>query len=145
MQAIDERDAGAVVDYAHAALDDEPRMCPKVRVLALVHLGHGITMAGDRPAADAAFDRAEMLKMTAWRRSPAQEKKLKQVQVYLPRVDDPTRGAWRGLGALIAGRADGGRAAQGGAHGRPASSPVTSVRPSPHLCSPRTGMVPPAG
>ena len=45
--------------------------------------------------------------MTAWRRSPAQEKKLKQAQVYLPRVHDPTRSAWRGLGALIAGKADG--------------------------------------
>ncbi|MFG2245795.1 type I-E CRISPR-associated protein Cse1/CasA [Spirillospora sp. NPDC048823] len=45
--------------------------------------------------------------MTAWRRSPAQEKKLKETQVYLPRVHDPTRSAWRGLGALIAGKAEG--------------------------------------
>ncbi|SEG93897.1 CRISPR-associated protein, Cse1 family [Thermomonospora echinospora] len=45
--------------------------------------------------------------MTAWRRSPAQEKKLGEPQVYLPREHDPSRSAWRGLGALIAGRADG--------------------------------------
>jgi CRISPR system Cascade subunit CasA len=45
--------------------------------------------------------------MTAWRRSPFQEKKLKEAQVYLPRVHDPARSAWRGLGALIAGRAEG--------------------------------------
>ncbi|MFF4413137.1 type I-E CRISPR-associated protein Cse1/CasA [Streptosporangium sp. NPDC001559] len=46
--------------------------------------------------------------MTGWRRSPAQEKKLGQAQVYLPREHDPSRSAWRGLGALIAGRAEGG-------------------------------------
>ncbi|WP_433464103.1 type I-E CRISPR-associated protein Cse1/CasA [Spirillospora sp. CA-128828] len=46
--------------------------------------------------------------MTAWRRSPVQEKKLKQAQVYLPRAHDPARSAWRGLGALIAGSAEGG-------------------------------------
>jgi len=45
--------------------------------------------------------------MTAWRRSPAQEKKLKKPQVYLPRKHDPTRSAWRGLGALVAGEASG--------------------------------------
>ncbi|MEU0570418.1 type I-E CRISPR-associated protein Cse1/CasA [Nonomuraea sp. NPDC005983] len=45
--------------------------------------------------------------MTAWRRSPAQEKKLGLAQVYLPREHDPSRSAWRGLGALIAGRAPG--------------------------------------
>lgn len=46
--------------------------------------------------------------MTAWRRSPAQEKKLGKGTVYLPREHDPSRSAWRGLGALIAGRAPGG-------------------------------------
>ncbi|MEU7831270.1 MULTISPECIES: type I-E CRISPR-associated protein Cse1/CasA [unclassified Nonomuraea] len=45
--------------------------------------------------------------MTAWRRSPAQEKKLSLAQVYLPREHDPSRSAWRGLGALVAGRAAG--------------------------------------
>ncbi|WP_428834604.1 type I-E CRISPR-associated protein Cse1/CasA [Nonomuraea maheshkhaliensis] len=46
--------------------------------------------------------------MTGWRRSPAQEKKLGLAQVYMPREHDPSRSAWRGLGALIAGYATGG-------------------------------------
>ncbi|UGY93721.1 type I-E CRISPR-associated protein Cse1/CasA [Streptomyces gobiensis] len=41
--------------------------------------------------------------MTAWRRSPVQEKKLREPQVYLPREHDPTRTAWRGLAALVTG------------------------------------------
>ncbi|QYC44717.1 CRISPR-associated protein CasA/Cse1 [Nonomuraea coxensis DSM 45129] len=45
--------------------------------------------------------------MTAWRRSPAQEKKRGLAQVYLPREHDVSRSAWRGLGALVAGRAAG--------------------------------------
>src|SRR5690606_8701866 len=44
---------------------------------------------------------------TAWRRSPAQEEKLKKPQVYLPHEHDPTRSAWRGRGALVAGEASG--------------------------------------
>ncbi|WP_254897583.1 type I-E CRISPR-associated protein Cse1/CasA [Kitasatospora sp. NA04385] len=43
--------------------------------------------------------------MTGWRRSPAQEKKLGQSPVYLPREVDPARSAWRGLGSLIASAA----------------------------------------
>ncbi|NRQ32966.1 type I-E CRISPR-associated protein Cse1/CasA [Nonomuraea sp. NN258] len=45
--------------------------------------------------------------MTAWRRSPVQEKKLGLAQVYLPREHDVSRSAWRGLGALVAGRVAG--------------------------------------
>ncbi len=45
--------------------------------------------------------------MTGWRRSAAQEKKLGLAQVYLPREHDPARSAWRGLGALVAGRVHG--------------------------------------
>jgi CRISPR system Cascade subunit CasA len=45
--------------------------------------------------------------MTAWRRSPAQEKKLRETTVYLPRDHDPARAAWRGLGALVTGRVRG--------------------------------------
>ncbi|SDH02056.1 CRISPR system Cascade subunit CasA [Sinosporangium album] len=45
--------------------------------------------------------------MTGWRRSAAQERKLGLPQVYMPREHDPTRSPWRGLGALIAGRAEG--------------------------------------
>lgn len=50
--------------------------------------------------------------MTAWRRSPAQEKKLGLAQVYLPREHDPSRSAWRGLGALVTGRVEGGEQRQ---------------------------------
>ncbi|MGW6418376.1 type I-E CRISPR-associated protein Cse1/CasA [Streptomyces sp. NPDC055055] len=42
--------------------------------------------------------------MTAWRRSPAQEKKHSLPLVYLPREHDPARSAWRGLASLIADR-----------------------------------------
>lgn len=40
--------------------------------------------------------------MTAWRRSPTQEKKLKtSVPIYMPRGHDPARSLWRGLAALL--------------------------------------------
>ena len=39
--------------------------------------------------------------MTAWRRSTAQEKKLRQSLVYMPRLHDPERTLWRGLSALL--------------------------------------------
>nr|WP_067466091.1 type I-E CRISPR-associated protein Cse1/CasA [Actinomadura macra] len=66
---------------------------------------HGVVLAyGD---ALAARNRYAEEPMTAWRRSPFQEKKLKQAQVYLPRLHDPSRSAWRGLGALVAGKAQG--------------------------------------
>ncbi|MFF9345398.1 type I-E CRISPR-associated protein Cse1/CasA [Streptomyces sp. NPDC014773] len=42
--------------------------------------------------------------MTAWRRSPAQEKKHGEPLVYLPREHAPERSAWRGLASLIADR-----------------------------------------
>lgn len=45
--------------------------------------------------------------MTAWRRSPAQEKQTGLAQVYLPRTHESARSAWRGLGALVAGRVSG--------------------------------------
>ncbi|MGW7071832.1 type I-E CRISPR-associated protein Cse1/CasA [Streptomyces sp. NPDC054855] len=47
--------------------------------------------------------------MTAWRRSPAQEKKRGEPLVYLPREHDPARSAWRGIEALVAGRAEAGQ------------------------------------
>ncbi|WP_420830792.1 type I-E CRISPR-associated protein Cse1/CasA [Actinomadura graeca] len=66
---------------------------------------HGVVLAyGD---ALAPGNRHAEEPMTAWRRSPFQERKLKQPQVYLPRLHDPSRSAWRGLGALVAGRAQG--------------------------------------
>ena len=45
--------------------------------------------------------------MSAWRRSPAQEKKLREPTIYLPREHDPARAAWRGLGALVTGQVKG--------------------------------------
>lgn len=44
--------------------------------------------------------------MTAWRRSTAQEKKLRQSPVYLPRDHDPARSAWRGIASLVADRSE---------------------------------------
>lgn len=44
--------------------------------------------------------------MTPWRRSPAQEKKRGEPLVYLPREHDPARSAWRGIEALVTGRAE---------------------------------------
>jgi CRISPR system Cascade subunit CasA len=38
---------------------------------------------------------------TAWRRSPAQEKKLGRAPIYMPREHDPQRAVWRGLQALL--------------------------------------------
>jgi len=60
MLAIDLGDGRAVFDYATAALADEHRLCPKVRVLVLVHQAHGCTMlpSGDRDTVDRLLDRA---------------------------------------------------------------------------------------
>ena len=41
--------------------------------------------------------------MTGWRRSEAQERKLRASPVYLPREFSPARAAWRGIAGLIAG------------------------------------------
>ncbi|MEU2082368.1 type I-E CRISPR-associated protein Cse1/CasA [Streptomyces albus] len=42
--------------------------------------------------------------MTGWRRSPVQEKQQKRSPFYTPRRHDPSRSAWRGLGALLPAR-----------------------------------------
>lgn len=39
--------------------------------------------------------------MTAWRRSQAQERALKQSLVYMPRQHNPSRALWRGLAQLL--------------------------------------------
>lgn len=39
--------------------------------------------------------------MTAWRRSQAQEKKLKMPLVYLPRAHQSDKALWRGLDSLF--------------------------------------------
>ncbi|MEE1753541.1 type I-E CRISPR-associated protein Cse1/CasA [Streptomyces sp. SP18CS02] len=63
---------------------------------------HGVVLAyGDRlePHNKQGYE-----PMTAWRRSPAQEKKRGEPQVYLPQEHDPAHMAWRGLRGLITGR-----------------------------------------
>ncbi|WP_237555549.1 MULTISPECIES: type I-E CRISPR-associated protein Cse1/CasA [unclassified Streptomyces] len=57
--------------------------------------------------------------MTAWRRSPAQEKKRGEPVVYLPRDHDPSRAAWRGLASLIAGRTEASQGAEAAQFLRP--------------------------
>jgi CRISPR system Cascade subunit CasA len=57
--------------------------------------------------------------MTAWRRSKAQEKKLRESPVYLPREHDPSRSAWRGVASLVADRSESGQGAEAAAYLRP--------------------------
>ncbi|MEU5324249.1 type I-E CRISPR-associated protein Cse1/CasA [Streptomyces sp. NPDC021056] len=57
--------------------------------------------------------------MTAWRRSQAQEKKLGQSPVYLPREHDPARAAWRGIASLVADRSETAQGAQAAPYLRP--------------------------
>nr|WSS73732.1 type I-E CRISPR-associated protein Cse1/CasA [Streptomyces sp. NBC_01175] len=57
--------------------------------------------------------------MTAWRRSPAQEKKLREGLVYLPRDHDPERAAWRGIAALVADASASGQGADAPDYLRP--------------------------
>jgi CRISPR system Cascade subunit CasA len=61
---------------------------------------HGVVLGYGDPLAPHNMHTYEP--MTAWRRSPAQEKKRGEALVYLPREHDPSRSAWRGLAALIA-------------------------------------------
>jgi CRISPR system Cascade subunit CasA len=72
------------------------------RRIRLAHDGNAVTGAlisnGDRLEPRDQFLEA----MTAWRRSTAQENKLKSaVPVYMPRQHDPARSVWRGLGTLL--------------------------------------------
>lgn len=77
----------------------------RVRLHADAEGVHGVVLGYGDPLAP--HNRHRLEPMTAWRRSPAQERKLGLAQVYLPREHDPSRSAWRGLGALVAGRAEG--------------------------------------
>lgn len=60
MPAVDLGDGRAVLDYATAALADERRLCPKVRVLALVHQAHGHSLLpdGNRDVVDRLLEQA---------------------------------------------------------------------------------------
>ncbi|WP_327044020.1 hypothetical protein OG320_19830 [Microbispora sp. NBC_01189] len=63
MLAVDFEDGRTVVDYTEAALADEAKLCPKVRILALVHQAHGHSMlpAKDKDLVDRLLDRAAVL------------------------------------------------------------------------------------
>lgn len=63
---------------------------------------HGVVLGYGDPLVWRNMHRCEP--MTAWRRSPVQEKKLGQSPVYLPLEHDPARSAWRGIAALLADR-----------------------------------------
>ncbi|WP_328457610.1 type I-E CRISPR-associated protein Cse1/CasA [Streptomyces sp. NBC_00386] len=77
------------------------------RRLRLHHDGqfvHGVVLGYGDPLASRNTHQREPL--ASWRRSKAQEKKLGQVPVYLPREHDPARAAWRGLESLVADRTE---------------------------------------
>ncbi len=57
--------------------------------------------------------------LTAWRRSPNQERSLKLPQVYTPRLHQPARALWRGLAALLPSGAP-----VGGSEGPPTVPPA---------------------
>ncbi|WP_346010787.1 type I-E CRISPR-associated protein Cse1/CasA [Streptomyces sp. SID5910] len=63
---------------------------------------HGVVLGYGDPLVARNMHRAEP--MTAWRRSPAQEKKLGRAPMYLPLEHDPYRSAWRGIASLLADR-----------------------------------------
>jgi CRISPR system Cascade subunit CasA len=75
---------------------------------------HGVVLAYGDPLHPR--NRHDSEPMTAWRRSPVQEKKLRMEQVYLPRAHDPSRSAWRGLGALVTGQMKGAEQRREAAH-----------------------------
>ncbi|MET9778495.1 type I-E CRISPR-associated protein Cse1/CasA [Streptomyces sp. NPDC006367] len=78
---------------------------------------HGVVLGYGDPLVSRNMHRSEP--MTAWRRSPAQEKKLGQSPVYLPLEHDPARSAWRGIAALVADRLEDGGGAEGASRLRP--------------------------
>ncbi|WP_221354710.1 type I-E CRISPR-associated protein Cse1/CasA [Streptomyces beigongshangae] len=61
---------------------------------------HGVVLGYGDPLS--ARNRQHREPMTAWRRSQAQEKKLRTSPVYLPREHVPERSAWRGIASLVA-------------------------------------------
>jgi CRISPR system Cascade subunit CasA len=78
---------------------------------------HGVVLGYGDPLVWRNMHRREP--MTAWRRSPAQEKKLGQSPVYLPLEHDPARSAWRGIAALLADRLEETGGAEGPSRLRP--------------------------
>ncbi|WP_433355669.1 hypothetical protein ACQP25_17365 [Microtetraspora malaysiensis] len=60
MLAVDLEDGHTVVDFAEAAMAEERKLCPKVRILALVHQAHGHSMqpTRDKDLVDRLLDQA---------------------------------------------------------------------------------------
>ncbi|MFJ8195194.1 type I-E CRISPR-associated protein Cse1/CasA [Streptomyces sp. NPDC096094] len=77
----------------------------------------GVVLGYGDPLASRNMHRSEP--MTAWRRSPAQEKKLGRSPVFLPLEHDPGRSTWRGIAALLADRLEEGGGAEGPSRLRP--------------------------
>lgn len=51
-------------------------------------------------------DKHDLEPHSGWRRSKAQEKKLRKELVYMPREHDPEKAVWRGLQAMLPGAVD---------------------------------------
>ncbi|MFD4415649.1 type I-E CRISPR-associated protein Cse1/CasA [Streptomyces sp. NPDC058476] len=77
----------------------------------------GVVLGYGDPLASRNMHRHEP--MTPWRRSAAQEKKLRTTPVYLPREHDPARSAWRGIAALVADRSETAQGAEAALYLRP--------------------------
>lgn len=54
-------DGAAVIDLCEAALDDAPRLLPKVRIMAMQQQAHGASLTGDRATVDRLIDDADRL------------------------------------------------------------------------------------
>ncbi|MFJ8870799.1 type I-E CRISPR-associated protein Cse1/CasA [Streptomyces sp. NPDC102473] len=78
---------------------------------------HGVVLGYGDPLSPR--NRHDREPMTAWRRSKAQEKKLREGVVYLPRDHDPERAAWRGIASLIADTSVAGQGSDAPAYLRP--------------------------
>lgn len=61
MHSADLRNGVAVVDFAQAALADDQKLSPKVRVLALQHKAHGYSLLRERTEVDHLLDQAAPL------------------------------------------------------------------------------------
>ncbi|MFY1631663.1 type I-E CRISPR-associated protein Cse1/CasA [Solwaraspora sp. WMMB335] len=70
----------------------------------------GVVLAYGDPLSPRDLHQREPL--TAWRRSPTQEKALKTTPVYLPRTHTTDRALWRGLDAMLPGTAGRGSAGE---------------------------------
>ncbi|WP_432246674.1 type I-E CRISPR-associated protein Cse1/CasA [Streptomyces sanyensis] len=93
---------GAAADLASRPAGVRDLYTWQSRRMRLHHDGsavRGVVLTYGDPLAQQ--DRMKLEPMTGWRRSQAQEKKLRRPLVYMPREHDPSRSVWRGLESLI--------------------------------------------